>query len=67
MYIIKQGIVSCIGRHVGGHTLFLQHGGQTSFYLYHVKRLIATLKCAVNVTTLSFQYFPQSLSAKFVF
>ena len=44
----------CVGHHVGLHTLALQ----TSFYLYLVKRLIVTLRCAVNGTTPSFQHFP---------
>ena len=39
----------------------------TSFCLYLVKRLIVTLRCAVNSTTSSFQHFTWSLSAKFVF
>ena len=56
----------CTGRHVGGHTLALQHGGQSYFCLYLVERLIVTLRCAVNVTTSSFQHFPRSLSAKCV-
>ena len=41
----------CIGRHVGGHTLALQHGGKTTFCLYSVKRLIVMLRCVVNVAT----------------
>ena len=48
----------CIGRHVGAHTVALQHGGQNNFLLYLVKGLIVTLRCAVNVTTSSFQQFP---------
>ena len=40
---------------------------KTPFCFYLVKRLIVTLRCAVNVTTSSFQHFPWSLSAKFVF
>ena len=40
---------------------------KTTFCLYLVKHLIVTLRCAVNVTTSSFQHFPWSLSAKFVF
>ena len=40
---------------------------KTSFCLYPVKRLIVTLRCAVNVTTSSFQNVPWSLSAKSVF
>ena len=39
----------------------------TTFCLYLVKRLIVMLRCAVNVTTSSFQHFPRSLSTKFVF
>ena len=31
---------------------------KTTFCLYLVKRLIVTLRCAVNVTTSSFQQFP---------
>ena len=40
---------------------------KTTFCLYLVKRLIVTLRCALNVTTSSFQHFPGTLSAKFVF
>ena len=40
---------------------------KTTFCLYLVKRLIVTLRCAENVTTSSFQQFPWSLSAKFLF
>ena len=40
---------------------------KTTFCLYLVKRLIVTLRCAVNVTTSFFQHFPWSLSAKFAF
>ena len=38
---------------------------KTTLCLYLVKRLIVTLRCAVNATTSSFQNFPLSLSAKF--
>ena len=31
---------------------------KTTFCFYLVKRLIVTLRCAVNVTTSSFQQFP---------
>ena len=31
---------------------------KTTFCLYLAKRLIVTLRCAVNVTTSSFQHFP---------
>ena len=40
---------------------------KTTFCLYLVKRLIVTLRCAVNVPTSTFQHFPWSLSAKIVF
>ena len=40
---------------------------KTTFCLYLVKGLMVTLRCAVNFTTSSFQHFPWSLSAKFVF
>ena len=40
---------------------------RSTFCLYLVKRLIVTLRCAVNITTTSFLHFPWSLSAKFVF
>ena len=65
--IFQQSSMVCIGHHVGEHTLALQHGGQTTFCLYLVKCLTVTLRCAVNITTWSFQHLPQSLSAKFVF
>ena len=52
--IFHQSSMICIGRHVAGHTLALQHGGQN---LYFVERLIVTLRCAVNVTTSYFQHF----------
>ena len=31
--IFQQSTMICIGRHVGGHTLALQHGGQNYFLL----------------------------------
>ena len=31
--IFQQSIMICIGRHVGGHTLAFQHGGQNHFLL----------------------------------
>ena len=62
----QQSSMICTGRHVGEHTLALQHGGQSYFCLYLVERLIVTLRCAVNVTTSSFQHFPRRLSAKCV-
>ena len=40
---------------------------KTTFCLYLVKRLIVTLRCAVNVTASSFQHLPWSLSVKFAF
>ena len=64
--IFQQSSMICIGRHVEGHTLALQHSGQTTFSLCLVKRVIVMLWCAVNVGTY-FQYFPWSLSAQFVF
>ena len=65
--IFQQSSMICIGRHVGGHILPLQHGGHNYFCIFLVKRLIVTLRCALNVTTSSFQHFPWSLSAKYVF
>ena len=58
--IFQQSSMICIGHHVGGHTLALQHGGQNYFLLVscYIKRLIFTLRCAVNVTTSSFRQFP---------
>ena len=47
----QTSMIHGIGRHVGGNTLALQHGGQNyHFCLYLVKRLIVTLRCVVNVT-----------------
>ena len=40
---------------------------KSNFCFCLVKRLIVMLKCAVYVTTSSFQQFPLSLSAKFLF
>ena len=37
---------------------------KTTFSLYLVKRLIVTLRCAVNITTSFLQHFPLSLRAK---
>ena len=56
--MFQQSSMICIGRHVGGHTLALQHGGQNYFLILLIKGLIVTLRCAVNVTTSSFQHFP---------
>ena len=66
--IFQQSSMICIGRHVGGHILLPSNmAAKTNFCLYLVKRLIVPLRCAVNITTVSFQHFPWSLSAKFVF
>ena len=54
--IFQQSSMICTGRHVGGHSLALQHGGQNYFLLISCQRLIVTLRCAVNITTLSFHY-----------
>ena len=56
--IFQQSSMICIGRHVGGLILPYNMVAKTSFCLYLVKRLIVTLRCAVNVTTSSFQHFP---------
>ena len=40
---------------------------KTTFCLYLVQHLIVMLRCAVNITTSSFQHFPRSLSAKLAF
>ena len=55
--IFEQSSMICIGCHVGGHTLAFQGGSKTTFCLYLVKRLIVMLRCAVNVTTSSFEHF----------
>ena len=65
--ISQQSSMICIGCHVGGHTLALQHVAKTTFCFYLVKRLVVRFRCAENVTTSSFQQFPWSLSAKFLF
>ena len=39
---------------------------KTTLCLYLVKCFIVTFRCAINVTTSSFQHFPWSLSAKYV-
>ena len=65
--IFQQSSMICIGQQVGGHTLAFQHGGQNYFCFYLVKCWIVTLRCAENVATSSFQQFPWSLSAKFLF
>ena len=71
--IFQHSSMICIGRHVGGHALALQHGGKsmpsnmaakTTFCRYLVKCLIVTFRCAINVATSSFQHFPWSLRAK---
>ena len=56
--IFQQSSMICIGHHVEGHTVALQHGGQNYFFPYLVKRFIVSLRCSVNVTTSSFQHFP---------
>ena len=56
--IFQQSSMICIGRHVGGIPLPFNMAARTTFSLYLVKRLIVTLRCAVNVTTSSFQHFP---------
>ena len=67
--IFQQNSMTCFGRHVVLEGILLPSNiaAKTTFFLYLVKRLIVSLRCAVNVTTSSFQHFPWSLSAKFVF
>ena len=60
--IFQQSNIICIGRHVGGHTIMpskMQHqAAKTTFCLDLVKRLIVTLRCAVNIPTSTFQHSP---------
>ena len=50
---------SMIGHHVGGMLLPSNMVAKTTFCLYLVRCLIVTHRCALNVTTSSFQnYFP---------
>ena len=56
--IFQQSSMICIGRHVGGHALASNMAAKTTFCLYHVKRMIVALRCAVNATISSFQHFP---------
>ena len=65
--IFQQSSMICISRHVGGHAFPSNIAAKTTSCSYLVQRFIFTLRCAVNITTLSFQHFPWSLSAKFVF
>ena len=66
--IFQQSSMICIGRHVRlQRTLPCWRAAKTTFCLYLVKHLIVTLRCAVNITTSSFQHFPWTLSSKFVF
>jgi len=41
-----------------GILLSSKMAAKTTFCLYLVKRLIVTLRCAVNITTSYFQHFP---------
>ena len=62
--IFQQSSMICIGHHVGGHTLPSNMAAKTTSCLYLVKRLIVTLRCALNVTTSCFQHFPWSCVQK---
>ena len=53
----QQSSMICIGRHLEDILLPSNMAAKTTFYLYLVERLIVTLRCAVNVTTSSFQHF----------
>ena len=64
--IFQQSSMICISHHVGGHTLDLQHSGQT-FCLCLVKRLLVTFRCAVNVTTSSFSTFSLKCKCNILF
>ena len=65
--IFQQSSVIYMAAMLEGILLPSNTAAKTTFCLYLVKRLIVTLRCAINVTTSSFQHFPCSLSAKFVF
>ena len=54
--IFQQSSMSCIDHHVG------INWSETTLCLPLVKHLRVTLRCAVNITTTSFQHFPWSLT-----
>ena len=54
--IFQQSSMSCIDHHVG------INWSETTLCLHLVKHLRVTLRCAVNITTTSFQHFPWSLT-----
>ena len=57
--LIFSSSMICIGCHVVGHILLPSNmAAQTTFYLCLVECLIVSLRCAVNITTSSFQRFP---------
>ena len=59
--IFQQSSIICIGRHsamLEGMLLSSNMAAKTTFCLDLVKRLVATLRCAVNLPTSTFQRFP---------
>ena len=58
--IFQQNSMTCFGRHVVLEGILLPSNiaAKTTCFLYLVKRLIVSLRCAVNVTTSFFQHFP---------
>ena len=56
--IFQQISMICIGRHVEGHTLALQHGRQNYFLFISCEMFDSYVQMCYNVTTLSFQHFP---------
>ena len=65
--IFQQSSMICMAAMLEGILLPSNMAAETTFCLYHVKRLIVMFRCAITITTSSFQHFSWSLRAKFGF
>ena len=66
LWFFNKGVWFVLAAMLEGILLPSNMVAKTTSCVYPVKYLLVTLKCAVNVTTSSFQHFPLSLSAKIV-
>ena len=62
--IFQQSNMICIGRHVGGHTLALQHGGQNYFWLKPCWTLDSYVQMCCKHYHIIFSTFPLKFKCK---
>ena len=62
--IFQQSSIICIGRHVGGHTLALQHGGQNFFFLRSCQTFDSYAQMCCKRSHINFSTFSLKFKSK---